>query len=143
NATLDGALDVALINGFVPASGNSFTVVQGGTVTGVFASTPSSMTTTYLASSVNLATNAPPPQLPPSAPAPPLIEQLPGVPESGSGTGLNIVTVVNPETGEREILDGIVGQNIVTTVNPQTGEREIVDITAGDSKSGGKIGVCK
>jgi hypothetical protein len=103
------------------------------------------MTTDYLASSVNVSMNAsvPPPQLPPSAPAPPLIEQLPGVPESGSGTGLNIVTVVNPETGEREILDGIVGQNLVTTVNPQTGEREILDATAGGSKSGGKIGVCK
>ena len=59
NATLGGTLNVALVNGFVPASGGSFTVVQtGGTVSGVFAATnaPAAqpMTTSYLASSVNV-----------------------------------------------------------------------------------------
>jgi hypothetical protein len=81
--------------------------------------------------------------LPPSAPLPPLIDQI-IIASPDSGGGLNIVTTVNPLTGEREILDGIVGQNIiVTTVNPLTGEMEIVDGVAGYSKSGDKIGVCK
>jgi hypothetical protein len=61
NATLGGALDVALVNGFVPASGSSFTIIQAGTVSGQFASVSSPaaqpMTAAYLASSVALGTS--------------------------------------------------------------------------------------
>jgi uncharacterized repeat protein (TIGR01451 family) len=37
-ASLNGALDVAFINGFMPASGNQFTVLTAGSITGTFSS---------------------------------------------------------------------------------------------------------
>jgi hypothetical protein len=121
DATLGGALDVALINGFVPASGDSFTVVQGGTVSGEFAATSfpatPSMTATYLASSVNVT----------------------------SGTSLvntESLLAVQINQSNNAIPDSTVALNVVTTVNPLTGEREIVDGTAGGTKSEGNIGVC-
>jgi hypothetical protein len=63
NATLGGALGVALIGGFVPPSGSTFAVVQAGAVNGAFSITPTALgaaavTTNYLPSSVNVVTAA-------------------------------------------------------------------------------------
>jgi hypothetical protein len=60
--TLDGNLNVVLDNGFIPAAGDTFTIVEsGGGVSGTFATTslPSapSMQVNLLASSVNVATS--------------------------------------------------------------------------------------
>jgi filamentous hemagglutinin family protein len=61
NSTLGGTLSATLVNGFVPANAEAFTIVQsGGTVNGTFAATnlPStpSFSTNYLVSSVNVTT---------------------------------------------------------------------------------------
>jgi len=56
--TMDGKIDVALVNGFVPASGNSFMVIQSPAVSGAVASTSSttavSLEPEILASGINL-----------------------------------------------------------------------------------------
>jgi len=63
NVSLGGALDVELVNGFIPPAGSAFSVIQaGGAITGVFSPinvpvTPI-ITPIYSASSFNLATNA-------------------------------------------------------------------------------------
>ncbi len=61
--TLAGTLNVALVNGFVPATGDAFTTVQSSnTISGTFTTTnlPSTLPlqTDYLASSVNVTTGA-------------------------------------------------------------------------------------
>jgi hypothetical protein len=61
SATLDGALNVSLINGFVPADNNTFKIMQSGSVSGTFATvnipvTSPTLLTDYLATSVNLTT---------------------------------------------------------------------------------------
>jgi hypothetical protein len=70
NATLDGNLSVTLVDGFVPAGGETFTVVQSsGSVSGAFANTsfPASPTfnATYLSASV-LVSASTVPVLPPT-----------------------------------------------------------------------------
>jgi len=58
NATLGGTLQVSLVNSFLPATNDTFNVVQtSGTLTGTFSGTnpsPAPFTTAYLPSNVNL-----------------------------------------------------------------------------------------
>ncbi len=123
--TLGGALNVALVNGFIPATNDAFTIVQSGAVSGTFASESSTtaLVTNYLDSSVTLTNTA-------------------VVPDSLLSTQINLANNATP--------DSTVALNLVTTTNAETGEREIVDgtagvktQTAGGTKSGIRAGVCK
>ena len=77
NVTLGGTLNTTLMNGYVPAGSETFYIIQaGGSSSGTFATTNypvgSSLTTTYLASGVNLAWQG----LAPSVPGEPLTTPL-------------------------------------------------------------------
>ncbi|MEO9021429.1 MAG: T9SS type A sorting domain-containing protein [Ginsengibacter sp.] len=58
NATIDGTLDIATVNGFVPVAGQTFTIVTAGAVSGTFATVnwPAGVggTVTYTATTVEL-----------------------------------------------------------------------------------------
>lgn len=57
-ATIDGAVTVTPINGFVPTNGDSWIILTAGTsITGTFASLPANYTATYGANSVTLTYN--------------------------------------------------------------------------------------
>ena len=117
-ASLGGALDVTLVNGFLPVDGETFTVVQAGTISGTFATSSlpagTTLTTAYTTSSVNLASGAssepplnpiietintavpnPPPPAPVTNPDADFIDTLPP-----TGAGVPGGTYVNLDTGQ-------------------------------------------
>ncbi|HET9403794.1 MAG TPA: hypothetical protein VFO57_04355, partial [Burkholderiales bacterium] len=136
---LGGTLDVALINGFVPPSDSSFTVVQsGGTVNGVFSATnlPAAqpMTTSYLASMVNVTAAQPTvpdqitnPQIDSSNDSPPNSEVVLGGPGTPTSAGPN-VTNIYLETTTGQIVPLIPASTIEpgSYVNLDTGQTVIL-----------------
>ncbi len=117
--TLGGALNVAFVNGFNPATNDAFTIVQSGAISGTFASEPSTTTlvTNYLASGVTLTNSA-------------------IIPDSILNTQFNQMNNATP--------DSTGALNVETTINAETGEREIVDsTTAVNAKPTLKAGLCR
>ncbi|MGA2457143.1 MAG: MBG domain-containing protein, partial [Terriglobales bacterium] len=123
-ANLSGALDIGFINGFTPASGNQFTVLTAGSITGTFSSINSAAlpagviwTLTYNPTSVVL-----------TAASGTSTSQTLTITELGTGSGsvtdnlgqINCVDTGGAVTGTCS-ASYLTGTNLILTANPSTG----------------------
>jgi len=139
DATLGGTLDVAMIGGYVPASTDTFTVVQtGGAVSGTFSSTsyPGALTlsTTYLPSSVTVTGSVPPnadqilnEQVDSALNAPPTTDVILGdTSSSRSGGPAPGSAYLETSTGQVVPLNPVPAMDSGTYVNVETGQTVVI-----------------